>query len=135
MKADTLRKDAARHLDRLGLTDLHFHGLRHTTATALAEAGCTSREIMAITGHQTEQMVKLYTQGWSKRSWPPAPSRKLERGSGGETVNVGNSAFGRREKRFTIVCLSRPISAIKSLWRRAFLMVGVEGLRTFDPLI
>src|SRR5262249_28117155 len=40
---------------RPGLT---FHGLRTTTATKLAEAGCDTQTIMAITGHETEAMVK-----------------------------------------------------------------------------
>ena len=75
IKADTLRKELRAHLDRLGLTDLHFHGLRHTTATALAEAGASSHEITAITGHQTEQMVKHYTT---------SAIRKLERSGAGE---------------------------------------------------
>jgi integrase len=33
------------------ITDLHFHDLRGTTVTMLAEAGCTLPEIVAITGH------------------------------------------------------------------------------------
>ncbi len=43
--------------------DLHFHGLRHTAATRLAESGATDREIMAMTGHKTSSMVTRYTQG------------------------------------------------------------------------
>ena len=34
-----------------GLTDLHFHDIRGTTVTMLAEAGCTLPEIVSITGH------------------------------------------------------------------------------------
>jgi len=34
-----------------GITDLHFHDIRGTTVTMLAEAGCTVPEIVAITGH------------------------------------------------------------------------------------
>jgi integrase len=75
IKADTLRKELRVHLDHLGLPDLHFHELRHTTATALAEAGASSHEIMAITGHQTEQMVRR--KGSSRRSLPLAPSASL----------------------------------------------------------
>jgi integrase len=47
------------HLDAIGLDHLHFHGLRKTTAKALAEAGATSKEIAAITGHRTLSMVEL----------------------------------------------------------------------------
>ena len=38
------------------------HGLRKATAAALAEAGATPHEIMAITGHQTLDEVERYTK-------------------------------------------------------------------------
>jgi len=34
-----------------GIADLHFHDLRGTTVTMLAEAGCNIAEIVSITGH------------------------------------------------------------------------------------
>jgi integrase len=34
-----------------GIGDLHFHDLRDTTVTMLAEAGCSVPEIASITGH------------------------------------------------------------------------------------
>jgi integrase len=34
-----------------GIADLHFHDIRGTPVTMLAEAGCTLPEIVAITGH------------------------------------------------------------------------------------
>jgi integrase len=40
---------------------LNVHGLRKLAATTLAEAGCSTHEIMAITGHTTLSMVELYT--------------------------------------------------------------------------
>src|SRR5262245_60753410 len=83
IQPDTLRKAVRAHLDNLGLYDLHFHGLRHTTATALADAGCTSFEIMAITGHQTEQMVKLYTKKVEQKRLARSAVKKLDN-SGGE---------------------------------------------------
>jgi integrase len=39
---------------------LTFHGLRTTTVTLLAEAGCDTQTIMAISGHATEAMVAHY---------------------------------------------------------------------------
>jgi integrase len=48
--------------DEAGLTDCTAHGLRKTAATRLAEAGCTDREIMAITGHRTSRQVNCYTR-------------------------------------------------------------------------
>lgn len=41
---------------------LTFHGLRHTVAARLAEAGADTRTIMAITGHTSESMVAAYTR-------------------------------------------------------------------------
>jgi integrase len=47
----------------LGLPeDLHFHGLRHTRLTLLAEAGATEAELMATGGHKTSAMVTRYTK-------------------------------------------------------------------------
>ncbi|WP_232272573.1 MULTISPECIES: tyrosine-type recombinase/integrase [Komagataeibacter] len=40
---------------------LNVHGLRKLAATLLAEAGCTTHEIAAITGHKTLAMVQHYT--------------------------------------------------------------------------
>lgn len=49
-------------LDNAGLKHLHFHGLRHTQATDIAEAGGSEAEIAAVTGHQSPAMVKRYTK-------------------------------------------------------------------------
>ena len=45
-----------------GLPHCSSHGLRKATAAALAEAGATPHEIMAITGHQTLDEVERYTK-------------------------------------------------------------------------
>ena len=37
------------------------HGLRKATASRLAELGCSTQEIMAITGHTTLKEVERYT--------------------------------------------------------------------------
>ena len=39
-----------------------FHGLRKTALTRLAEAGCTPHEIMAVSGHNSLEMVEHYTR-------------------------------------------------------------------------
>lgn len=44
-----------------------FHGLRKTAAVKLAEAGCSEREIMSITGHETSSMVDLYAKGAAQK--------------------------------------------------------------------
>lgn len=78
LTADALRKAMRAHLDGIGLPDLHFHGLRHTTATALAEAGASTVEIQSITGHQTEQMVKRYTRRAEQKRLAGNAIAKLE---------------------------------------------------------
>lgn len=45
----------------MGLPAKPFHGLRKTTASILAEMGCTPSQIMAITGHSTLKEVTRYT--------------------------------------------------------------------------
>jgi integrase len=39
---------------------LTFHGLRHTAASRLAEAGASGPEIQSITGHRSLQLVDVY---------------------------------------------------------------------------
>jgi integrase len=48
-------------LRKAGLEDFHFHDLRHTAATRLADAGTNTREIMAILGHRCIQTSARYT--------------------------------------------------------------------------
>jgi integrase len=63
---------------RLGVRKV-FHGLRKTAAVNLAEAGCSEREIMAITGHQTAQMVDHYVKAASQKNMAKAAIEKLKR--------------------------------------------------------
>ena len=44
-------REIRENLDKIGLRGVSFHGLRHMTASALADAGASEREIMAVTGH------------------------------------------------------------------------------------
>ncbi len=69
-----------RQLRKAGLGHLTFHGLRHTAATALADAGCDNRDIMAITGHKTASMVAKYTETAEQKKRASAAILKLERG-------------------------------------------------------
>ena len=46
-----------------GLKDRSAHGLRKTAAIALAEAGCTTKQIQSITGHRTIREIERYTRG------------------------------------------------------------------------
>lgn len=57
---------------------LTFHGLRHTAATMLADAGCDTRDIMAVTGHKTEAMARRYTEHADQRRRATVAIAKLE---------------------------------------------------------
>lgn len=46
---------------RAGLTDLHFHDLRHEAITRFFERGFNVMEVSSISGHKTLQMLKRYT--------------------------------------------------------------------------
>jgi integrase len=49
---------------RLGLAeDLHFHGLRGTAASRMAEGGASNLQIGAVTGHLSPAMVDYYASG------------------------------------------------------------------------
>jgi integrase len=45
-----------------GLPQCTFHGLRKAAATRLADAGCTTHEIAAVTGHKSLREVERYTK-------------------------------------------------------------------------
>ncbi|MEQ8710495.1 MAG: tyrosine-type recombinase/integrase [Rhodospirillales bacterium] len=42
--------------------DCSAHGLRKAMASRLAEIGCSTPEIMAITGHKSMQELQVYTK-------------------------------------------------------------------------
>jgi integrase len=48
-------------LEAAGITDFHFHDLRHTTASMLATQGASLLEIADVLGHRTLAMVKRYS--------------------------------------------------------------------------
>lgn len=89
-KADHFRHEWRAATLKAGLDGLTFHGLRHTAASWLAEAGCTDAEIAAITGHRTRQMVARYTEGASQRR--RADSAMTKMGNAAATKVPSNSA-------------------------------------------
>jgi len=60
------------------LLGIAFHGLRTTVSVKLAEAGADTQTIMAVTGHQTESMMKKYTEEAKRRKNAKAGIRLLE---------------------------------------------------------
>ncbi len=62
-----------------GLTDLHFHDLRGTAVTVLAEEGCTDMQIAAITGHSLKQVNAILDKYLARtRALNVAATKKLE---------------------------------------------------------
>ena len=58
------------------------HGLRKAAARSLAEAGCSNKSIMSITGHKTSQMVDHYTKAAEREQMAEAAVIQLERQAG-----------------------------------------------------
>ena len=64
---ESLRAAFKRHSAKIGLKGKMLHGVRKTTASILGEMGCTSLQIMSITGHQSMKEVERYTHGAEKK--------------------------------------------------------------------
>jgi integrase len=75
-----------------GLPGYSPHGLRHLAGAALAEAGCTVHEIMAILGHLKESQVMEYVRQANRKTlaqsamikWEAGPARRSSPGTKGE---------------------------------------------------
>lgn len=76
-----LSKQLQDHLSRIeGFPDhRNIHGLRKLAATRLAEAGCNLHEIAAITGHQSLDMIQLYTRSVDQERAAEAAADKMAR--------------------------------------------------------
>lgn len=80
VSAMSLSKRLKYYANKIHLSDLHLHGLRHEAANALSEAGCTPSEIQAVLGHRTLQMVEKYTAQRDQRALAARAIAKLEKG-------------------------------------------------------
>jgi integrase len=69
--------------------DLHFHDIRGTTVTMLAEAGCTLPEIVAITGHSLRRAQDILEKYLSRTS-------KLAETAIAKFENVIETEFAKR---------------------------------------
>jgi integrase len=65
-------------LQRLGIRGYSFHGLRKNAAMALAEAGCSIDEIMAVTGHRSAKMALHYTRRAARKQMARNAIRRWE---------------------------------------------------------
>jgi integrase len=78
LTAHSLGVLVSRALRGMGVTGYSIHGLRRNAAKALAEAGCSDTEIMAVTGHRTNEMIRLYTRQAEQRRMARQAMDKLE---------------------------------------------------------
>jgi integrase len=65
--------------DAAGLPHCSAHGLRKAAARRLAEAGCTTNEIAAITGHASLREVARYTRAADQRRLAAAAMAKVSK--------------------------------------------------------
>ena len=63
--------------DEAGLFNCTAHGLRKSSATRLADAGCSELQIMAITGHRTSKQVSVYTRAANRTQLADAAISKI----------------------------------------------------------
>jgi integrase len=56
------------------------HGLRKATARRLAELGCSTHEIAAVTGHATLAEVQRYTEAANRKRLAREAMKKLIEG-------------------------------------------------------
>jgi integrase len=63
---------------QIGRKEYTAHGLRKNAAKALAEAGCTIHQIMAITGHKSLSLAMHYSKGAAQKRLAQEAIDKLE---------------------------------------------------------
>jgi integrase len=60
-RADSVTQSFSRACKRAGITNLHFHDLRHEATSRLFEKGLNVMEVALITGHKSLSMLHRYT--------------------------------------------------------------------------
>jgi site-specific recombinase XerD len=69
----------AKKIGSAGLADRCVtHGLRKAAARRLAEAGCTARQIMNITGHRSLKEIESYTKAAEQQRLAQAAMDRLQ---------------------------------------------------------
>jgi integrase len=70
------------NLFAVGLSGCSAHGLRKAAARRLAEAGCSTHEIAAITGHASLKEVARYTEAADRKRLAKSAMAKIRTLSG-----------------------------------------------------
>jgi len=76
-----------------------LHGLRKAAARRLAEAGCTEKEIAAVTGHTTLKEVARYTRAADQNRLAAGAVAKLTEQKPHKNSQPSKSGLGKTEKR------------------------------------
>ena len=79
-------------LTELGLPDYNVHGLRKNAGIALAEAGCTVPQIMAVLGHRTPSMALYYAREANKHTLGAQAMAAWEKADAAKPVRKGRRA-------------------------------------------
>jgi integrase len=78
-----------------GLTGCPLHGLRKACARRLAEAGCSTLEIMSITGHKSMAEVERYVRAANQKRMSQAAMEKV---SGTQTYPRQDQSYPQGKK-------------------------------------
>jgi integrase len=76
-----------------------LHGLRKAAARRLAEAGCTEKEISAVTGHTTLKEVARYTRAADQKRLAAGALAKLAEQKPDKYSQPSESGLGKTDKR------------------------------------
>ncbi len=76
-----------------------LHGLRKAAARRLAEAGCTEKEIAAVTGHTTLKEIARYTRAADQKRLAAGAVAKLTQQKPHKNSQPPNARLGKSEKR------------------------------------
>jgi integrase len=76
-----------------------LHGLRKAAARRLAEAGCTEKEIAAVTGHTTLKEVARYTRAADQKLLAAGAVAKLTEQKPDENSQPSKSGLEKTGKR------------------------------------
>ncbi len=64
---DSFGNEVRKWCNQAGLPECSAHGLRKSLTNRLAEAGATTHQIAAVTGHQSLRLVEHYTRGVERK--------------------------------------------------------------------
>jgi integrase len=61
LTTEAVKRAFIRLKEKAGVADVKFHDTRHDATTRFVELGLSDTEVMSITGHKTQAMMRRYT--------------------------------------------------------------------------